>query len=228
MTRYHWLLIVCAGITVAVSAPAQLHAQAGMPVVTTAVPWFGGGYGFYGGGTAAGNYFMGMAQVIRAEGEYNAMTSQGMINYEEARSKYIDNINRWTQAYFQMREANDSYQRQKFERNKHSRETLAMAAAAELPPPLSSSDVDPVSGRINWPEPLLEPEYADLRNDLEQVFALRATTGRSTGTAARIREDARQLVDALRGNIETMSANEFVAARKFVDALYNSVELPPR
>ena len=50
---------------------------------------------------------MGLAQVIRAEGQYNALTAQGMVSFEEARSKYIDNVNRWTQAYFQMREAND-------------------------------------------------------------------------------------------------------------------------
>ncbi|HTI50672.1 MAG TPA: hypothetical protein VL475_06970, partial [Planctomycetaceae bacterium] len=51
----------------------------------------GYGMGGYGGGTAAGNYLQGMSQVVRAQGQYNEQTSRAMINYEDARTKYIDN-----------------------------------------------------------------------------------------------------------------------------------------
>src|SRR5579872_3279977 len=227
MTRHAWLVTcLAAGALVAGSAPAS--AQVAVAPVVTGMPWFaGGGYGYYGGGTAAGNYFMGLAQVIRAEGQYNAMTAQGMVSYEEARSKYIDNVNRWTQAYFQMREANDAYQRQKFARTKHSRETLAMVAASDVPLRLSSYDLDPISGKINWPAPLLEAQYDGLRSDLDQLFATRATTSQ-TGTSAPIHEDIRQLRDALRSNIETMPANDYIAARKFLDSLDYSIVQPAR
>ena len=86
----------------------------------------------------------GVAQVIRAEGDYNLATMQGAVNYEIARGKYIENAGRWTQAYFQGREANQAFQIQRFERNRHSAETLAQAAAAELPRRLSSDELDPV------------------------------------------------------------------------------------
>ena len=229
MTRHLWLASCLIAGAIVASGPARAGAQVtAAPVVATAVPWFaGGGYGYYGGGTAEGNYFMGLAQVIRAEGQYNALTAQGMVSFEDARSKYIDNVNRWTQAYFQMREANDEYQRQKFARNKHSRETLALAAASEVPLPLSSYELDPVSGKIKWPAPLLEPEYAELRTDLDQLLALRATSGQ-TGTAAQIREDIRQLREALRSNIETMPANDYIATRKFLDSLDYSIVQPAR
>src|SRR5262245_66634310 len=55
-----------------------------------------GGYGYgYGGGTAAGNYMYGMSNVIRAEGQYNLLTSMAGVNNEEARSKILDNRWKW-------------------------------------------------------------------------------------------------------------------------------------
>ena len=37
-------------------------------------------------GSAPAGYLMGMSHVIRAQGEYNELTSRAYINYEEARS----------------------------------------------------------------------------------------------------------------------------------------------
>jgi hypothetical protein len=181
-------------------------------------PWFLGGAS-YGGGTAEGNFLFGAAQVIRAEGDYNLQTSQGMINFEIARSKYIENTNKWTQAYFQMREANQAFKIQARERNRHSAETLAQVAASDLPRRLSSDELDPVTGRITWPEALLDDQYAALRTDLEQQFELRAWTSGSAGTAAKIHDDTRNMVALLRSNIDQMPANDFIAARKFIDSL---------
>jgi len=181
-------------------------------------PWFLGGAS-YGGGTADGNFLFGVSQVIRSEGDYNLQTSQGMINFEIARSKYIENVNKWTQAYFQMREANQAFQIQARERNRHSAESLAQAAASDLPRQLSSDDLDPVTGRITWPEALLDEQYAPLRADLEEQFGLRAWTSGSAGTAARIHDDTRSMLSILRNNIDRIPANDFIAARKFIDSL---------
>src|SRR5262245_38179645 len=101
--------LLVAGFVVGQEAHAQL-------TVAPVGPWFLGGAS-YGGGTADGNFLFGVAQVIRAEGDYNLQSTQGMINFEIARSKYIENANKWTQAYFQMREANQAFQVQKRERN---------------------------------------------------------------------------------------------------------------
>jgi hypothetical protein len=181
-------------------------------------PWFLGGAS-YGGGTADGNFMFGVAQVIRAEGDYNLQTSQGMINFEVARSKYIDNVNKWTQAYFQMREANQAWQIQNRERHRHSAESLALAAASDVPRRLSSDELDPVSGRITWPEALLDEQYAALRTDLEEQFSLRASTSGTAGTTARIHDDARAMLALLRSNIDRIPASDFIAARKFIDSL---------
>jgi hypothetical protein len=210
------------GLAVATNA----HAQVTVAPVGVG-PWVLGG-GSYGGGTADGNFLFGVSQVIRAEGDYNLQTSQGLVNFEIARSKYIENVNKWTQAYFQMREANQAFQIQARERNRHSAEALAQAAASDLPRRLNSDELDPVTGRVAWPEALMDELYAPLRTDLEQLFALRARTTGTVATAAKIHADLRDMLAILRSNIDSLPANDFIAARKFIDALDYVVVARPR
>jgi hypothetical protein len=188
--------------------------------------WSPGAGGSYGGGTADGNYLSGLSQVISSEGNYNLNTSQGLVYYEDARAKYIDNVNKWTQAYFQMREANQAFQIQNAQRNRRSPEAIAQAAASELPRKLNSRELDPLSGRIAWPDVLMDDQFAGLRSDLETLFDAQARTRRSPSTSAKIRDDARLMMDLLRDNIERMPANDFIAARKFIAALDYAVITP--
>jgi hypothetical protein len=219
MERLKWSVISSVVVMASLLGSANAQAQMGMSAVSGWSPWSLGGGGSYGGGTADGNYLSGWSQVIRSQGDYNLSTSQGLINYEEARAKYIDNTNKWTQAYFQMREANQAYQLQNWQRNRHTPEALAQAAASELPRKLSSRELDPVTGRIAWPEVLMDEQFSDLRNDIEDLFDARARTKRALTTSVKIRDDARLMMDRLRENIEYMPANDFIAARKFILAL---------
>jgi hypothetical protein len=228
MQRLKWSVI--SSVVLIGTLFASAHAEAQMTMTAGGVgvgPWWGGGGGgSYGGGTADGNYLSGLSQVIQSQGEYNLSTSKGLINYEDARAKYIDNVNRWTQAYFQMREANQAYQIQNAQRNRHTPEAIAQAAASELPRKLSSRELDAVTGRITWPEALMDEQFADLRNDIENLFDARARTKRALATSVKIRDDARLMMDLLRENIELMPANDFIAARKFILALDYAVITP--
>lgn len=177
-----------------------------------------GGYG-YGGGTVAGNYLNGMSNVIRSEGQYNVLTSVANINNEEARSKYIDNRKKWTENYWQLREEHQAQEAQKFARNKHSTETLTLAAASGLPRELGPDVLDPLTGAITWPETLLAKEYDAQRKEIEQLFELRAKTTHGAGTSEKIRAATKQMSEKLRANIQNIPANEYIAARKLLDSL---------
>ncbi len=181
---------------------------------------YGGyGYGGYGGGTVASNYMNGMSSVIRAEGQYNLMTSAADINFEEARSRYIDNKKKWTENYYQMREQYQASEAAKFARNKHAPETLARAAASGLPRELGPDVLDPLTGAITWPETLLGKEFDDERKEIEQLFELRAKTTHAAGTSEKIRAATKQMSDKLRANIQAIPASEYIAARKLLDSL---------
>jgi hypothetical protein len=187
-------------------------------------PWWIGA-GSYGGGTADGNFLFGMSQVIRAQGDYNLQTATGLVNYEEARSRYIENVNKWTQAYFQMREANQSYQIQTRERNKHSPQ--ALAKAAEIPQ-LGRDELDPVTGKLHWPDALMSDQFAKYRDEIDHLFELRAVTSLRADAAAKLRAATQEMTEILRSNIDNLTVADFVAARKFLDRLEASVAISLR
>lgn len=116
------------------------------PGAVAVAPYYGGGgYGYGGynnwgaGSTPAGSYLTGAANAIRAEGQYNLMSSAATINLEEAAKREIENRKRWTDAYFEMRRVNDAYNHPK--RPPTPPETWVRlaheAAPARLPPPCS-------------------------------------------------------------------------------------------
>ena len=89
-----WLLMASA-------ASAQFYGLGG---------WVGGWGGSWGpGSTPMGSYMAGMGEAIRAEGQYNLMSSQAAINLQEAQSQNIDNQLKWTNTYFEMRRVNEAY-----------------------------------------------------------------------------------------------------------------------
>jgi len=181
---------------------------------------YGGGFG---GGTAAGNALFGMSQVIRAAGDYNEATTRAYINYEEARKGYIANRREWTDTYFALQEQNRAHQLEKIARQKHSPEVLAAAAHSSVPRPLSSEALDPISGRISWPEFLQRAEFADARGRVDKAFGRRAETSGAGVDRQSARVALAEMLEILRANIDLVPANEYIASRKFLDSLYYSL-----
>lgn len=215
--------IVSAGLVLCIAVIAAL---AGSPAPAQVIyrPWGGwggyGGYGYgFGGGTAAGNYMQGMSTVIRSSGEYNLLSSMAGVNNEEARSRYIDNNKKWMQNYFQMKEQRMALEAQRKEMNRRTNEALAAAAKTSGPRPLSSSALDPVTGQITWPEVLQASQFAALRTELEKLFELRAKAGATEATNLKIRSTVEDMTKLLRKQVEKTKANEYMAARKFLDGL---------
>jgi hypothetical protein len=118
-----------------------------------------------------------------------------------------------------MRDANDAYRQKQRNKYRHSHEALAKAAVDELPPRLAADDVDPLTGRINWRAALLANEFAADRAALEEQFAMRASSGLPVDSTTRIQAVVRQMGDALRLNIDSIPADDYMAARKFLGSL---------
>jgi hypothetical protein len=183
---------------------------------------YGYGMGGYGGGTVYGSYLQGMSQVIRAQGQYNEQTSRATINYEEARTKYIDNRQKWTETYFAMREKNQAVQAEKFARQKYSPETIAAAARSNVVKPLNSEALDPITGKVYWPQILTADEYAKPRVEIEHQFELRTSTGGGTFDSVKLQEATQQMISTLKSNIHSLPTGDYIAARKFLDSLLAS------
>ncbi len=168
-----------------------------------------------------------MGKAIRAQGQYNLDTSAATINLEEARTRQIDNRKLWTNTYFEMRNVNKAY-RDAQRPPARSPETWVRLAQKTAPARLSTSQLDPVTGRIAWPAGLTGPAFKSDREKLDPLFADRALAHGAIGVETHA--EIRQLVDAmlasLKARIREFNTDQYLASRNFLTSLRYEATMP--
>ena len=148
---------------------------------------YGGGYGYGHASTEAEGVQRGFADVVRSAGAANLMNSAAAKNYEDARKKYIENRLQATETYFEMRRVNEESRDAKRPRPL-STEQYVRLARQQAPERLSVSQLDPLSGTIDWPAVLARRKIqSGPRNDRAafQGTVARRGTSNSTKSARR-------------------------------------------
>jgi len=160
-----------------------------------------------------------MADLTRSAGAANLMNSAAMINVEKARSQYIKNRVDATNAYFEMRSINRKA-REAERGPRPTQEDLVRYAAARAPSRLSVSELDPVTGQINWPTVLRNDAFAQGRTTLESAMAARAQTGNlSLSQRTAVKRTTQDMEMTLKQNIDAISPMDYVNAKKFLKGL---------
>jgi len=157
----------------------------------------------------------GYADVVRSYGMANLLNSQAANQIEQARKVYIDNQMKATQTYFEMRRYNTEARRAE-RPSPLSMEQYVRLARVEAPDPLSTTQLDPLTGTISWPAPLRQPAYEPYRRRLDRLFQDRATGYVVYGE---VQAACQEFLDKLKDDIQKFQANDYVAARKFIDSL---------
>jgi hypothetical protein len=188
--------------------------------------WGGWGWGTPGGGTVEGSWAHGYADVVRAAGEAELNNSIAAGNYADARSKEIDNRLKATQTYFQMRDINKQWT----EANKTPALTQEEAyrwAKALSPKRATSSQVDPVTGKILWPIILTSAAYNQPRNLLDSLFVSRATQGALNGDQfAQVQQAHDAILATMTANAKKYSDMDIIAAKNLIDSLVYEARFP--
>ena len=136
--------------------------------VAHAYAQYAGSFGY--SSSARATPAQGMADIIGASGSRNLSNSEAAINMTSARSSQLDNQLKTTDTYFQNRLNNKKYREEL-----HGPRKVTHNAFRKLPPPLSPSEVDPVTGQINWPPLVAQlPFQKDVQtvNDIFATWAL--------------------------------------------------------
>jgi hypothetical protein len=201
--------LVAVGALLAVS---QAHAQ------------YYGPFGGYSGGYHASTYEegvqRGMADVIRSAGAANLMNSEAANNYEEARSKYINNRLSWTNTYFEMKRVNKEY-RDANRAPRPTSEQLFRLAKESAPKKMNAAELDPVTGKIDWPLILQDESFDTYRNKIDELATQRAANDGQL-TLAQIQEAEHTLKDMqvmLKRQINDMPPQTFSSANAFLTRL---------
>ena len=189
-----------------------------------------GGFGFNRGGyasTAAQAAAYGMSEMARAQGAENMMNSEAAKNWEEAKTLDIQNRQRWTDAYFDMRKTNREARAAEAGPPVTQEQAIRMARMA-APARLNSTQLDPVTGHISYPIVLMDTPYTVYRDHLDGLFADRAASGGSMSYEKfqEIQTTVSQFTDALKQNVKKYAAGDYGKARTFLDSLANEARMP--
>jgi hypothetical protein len=186
-----------------------------------------GGYpGAYHASTAAEGYANGMSNVVRAQGDYNLATSAAVVNMTQAQRTEIENHKIATQTYFDMRRINK--EARDAERPKPpTQEQLIRMAQVGMPKRLTSSDLDPVSGQIRWPMLLTADDYTTQRPEVEKAFSDRAKQGgMKLDDFTKVQKVTKEMAAVLKTKIRDFPANQYMAAKRFLESLAYEAGLP--
>lgn len=181
-----------------------------------------GGYGYGGVGTAFSAQENARANTIRAQGEYNVMNTAAMSNYEDARSKYIDNLDKWTQVYSERQRALAAQKEADREAALAARERAKEFQASRPPsgpPRLTTSQLDPSTGRIQWPTALMTASFEGQRKSLDTLFEIRVHTSTNPDLASKVDKAVSEMKDSLRAKIREIPSQDYLEARRFLDSL---------
>ncbi len=186
----------------------------------TANVYGGGGWGGYGGAsTAAGSAMQGMSQVISSAGQYNLNTSAAAINMTQAQSNAMQNQVQACNTFWELR--NIGRAQRAAERGPDlTPEQLARIAHSGIPRALTPSQLDPVTGRLNWPDALQDPSFQPQRSELDPLFVKLATYGGlDYADKTQVRENVNSMFDGLKALIRQIPPPDYVACRTFLQSM---------
>ncbi|HEY1598704.1 MAG TPA: hypothetical protein VGG64_03835 [Pirellulales bacterium] len=185
----------------------------------------GGGYGWGMPGTAQSASEYGMASMIAASGYANLQNSMAAQNYTAARSQDINNRVQWTNSYYQMRQAHRAYIA---DHTRLSMDEITKIAQDAAPKRMDAEQLDPHTGRVNWPIILQDAKYIDITDELDNLYKARATSSGFIGAESYrdINKATEKLMQSLKVNIDEYNANDYEKARHFIENLRYEAKFP--
>jgi len=173
----------------------------------------------------------GRAALIQAWGNYELSNSQARILWEQGRALRRDNNLKLTEAVQAQHKMWLDYSIEKRKareaRMAEGREILNTRRAAVYGPAfqLSSTELDPMTGAINWPTALESTSYAADRARVEELFRQHVGYGKGeAGTAREIARTVDMLKRKLQSEVGSMSSDEYLASQKFLRGLKYAAE----
>lgn len=182
---------------------------------------YGGGYGYggYGASTAPQGYMDGMSQVIRSRGAASVDYSQARINNQQAASSYLDNQQKWFDYYHQRKDRGKQMMAAQAAEQKAAAQRYVAHEKSGFPPRLTASQLDPVTGQINWPEALKADMFADSRKKIEDLASVMHVAGSTVDFDKEFHDAAHEMLSQLKTTVRDTPTFEYVAARQFLESL---------
>lgn len=197
--------------------------------------WRGGGWGGWGHGgwgwggryhhasTAAQGWLDGVANLVRAQGQRAESFTRAYTRMQEGHRRRILNDSFFIEQWFERRKMNREY-RAAERPALPTPEQIKRWSKVGLPEPLSETQFNYQTGKINWPEVLMWDAFKIQREALDRLFELRCRSNNlQTGVGSTnyrwIKRIGENMIDVLNDHIKLMDAEEYIMTKNFMDSL---------
>lgn len=172
----------------------------------------------------------GMAELIRAQGEYQQAHAQALLTMEEVRRQESQRRAEQRQAFQEMRAAQFAERRDRRQQRSAARtNALAGENADQFPETLTSSEIDPVTGTIQWPAIYQQEMFNATRTELDAMAAAWANpTSDKKLDPAKVDAVVHKMHEALRTLIEKIPTAQYLSAMNYLDRLDLTLRMPPQ
>jgi hypothetical protein len=130
----------------------------------------------------------------------------------------LDNRLKATNNYYQVRQLHAALE-SKQRGPRATTSELAQQAHETAPRRLTESELDPVSGEVNWPSVLVDDRYTKLRETIDRLFAQRHLSAGGAADYRAMTEGIEELRAAMAKHIGDYSPAAYMEARNFLDSL---------
>ena len=168
-------------------------------------------------GYGLGEARRGLADVIRSEGEAARSLSEAAIAAEHARNLAVENHVKEVAARLELQKLGRAARQEYYAEQRARREKYLVNKVSGLPPRLGPNDIHHATGKIIWPVALTRDEFDAFRQELEELFLVRAYT--KSDVSRDIYDAARALKDELKRYAADVPVNDYMHARKFLESL---------
>jgi len=195
---------------------------------STAAVWgqwgWGGGYH---SSTALEGAYRGLGSMVQSIGQANLLQAQAdQINAQTATAQMQAQMQ--ASEFYRQRRAQNRAAREAQQRQNRASESAFWRRSTGVPGRMSPSELDPVTGQIDWPELLRSAPFERDRAAVDDIFRQRAEQG-DTGQSLFL--EIFNHVNAMRGELvrrkSQVPADQFTVSSAFLKGLISESQLPP-
>jgi hypothetical protein len=220
-------------------SPSFPNNRANLPVVLPGYyhqPWAGnpwsawGWQGYSEPGTAYSANAQAWSSVIRAQGEYEVQSAQAAKLRVDLEDQERQRRIAQRQAYFQMQQAKSEAARERNIARRNRRESmLARSESDQLASTLGPNELDPSTGKVNWPTLLRTEAFRASTAEIDKQMRSWADSSSSKKfDAAVVDREIDNLREQLREKIQEVSMRDYFDARLFIDRIESTLRMPAK
>ena len=178
-------------------------------------------------GRAAAAMVSAQAALVKAMSEAGLDRAKAIQTLEQTRTVALDNNLKAATNFYEKRKLYDAYHALQAVRERPTREDLIRYSKEASPERPGDSQLS--RGTIHWPDALQREEFLVQRLQLDVLFAKRteANSGQGSDVCREVQSLAKRMRDDLKDMVQRMSPAEYLAARKFINALAYEAQFPP-